>query len=198
MAEATMKARELAREMRQAFGALHPADFTTFGELRIPAWLILNWQVVGRVLVCRIGNDLYEPDPDGIAVFVTPVLTHYPDTPESLDPESAVRCGALVDLVAWHPKCPNRWRLRTGAATWAGAIPPQLCNPDPVRIWRTPLGWFQADCTGLCLLSSDRPESFRILSACVGGILPEDERHKHEIKRLLERPWPAPEVRNAA
>lgn len=193
-----MRTRELATEMREAFAALRREYANILANLDISPFLIWNWQLIGKASVRSIGNDLYEPDPNGVAALVTPVLAHYCDTPELPDPEFAVRCGNIVDLIAWRPKCPARWRLRVGAATWAGSIPPQYCNPDPVRIWRTPLRWLQADCTGLVLLTGERIENYRQLSNCRGGIDAEDEIHAREIRRILNRPWPGPEVRHAA
>jgi hypothetical protein len=193
-----MMTRMLATEMREAFARLTRADAETLANLSIPPIFVMNWQLVGKALVRRIGTDLYEPDPNGRTAFITPVLAHRPHTPESPDPKLAVRCGNLIDLLAWHPACPGRWRLRLALATWLGAIEPQYCGPLPVPVWRTPLRWLQADGAGLCLLSCDRLENQWILSACIGGIIPEDELHERQIKRLLERPWPTPKVHRAA
>jgi hypothetical protein len=196
---AQMKTRELAAEMRAAFAVLTCNDMNYLvDEHGIPSSLIGSWQLIGATRYRRVGLDQYEPDPDGNAAFVTPVLTDCVDTPESLDPALAVRCGNLIDLVAWHPKCPRQWRLRCGSATWLGSIEPQYLRPKPVRLWRTVLRWLQSDCTGLCVLTRERFENFRLLSRCTGGIVAEDELHEQQIKSVLERPWPGPEVHHAA
>lgn len=150
--------------------------------------------MIGKTKYLAIGPDRYEPHPSGRWAYVIAARGLYANTPESHCPRRICRHGYLTDLVLWHPRCLDRWRLRTGAAEWLGAIEPQYCEPDPVAIWRSPLRWLQADCEGLVLLTSGRAEYYRVLSNCRGGLVAEDEVHKAELRRILERPWPAPNV----
>jgi len=140
-----------------------------------------------------VDGALYRPDPDGAAAFVMPVRADDPLTPEALDPAEIIAEGPIVDLLAMHPRHPNRWALRTGAATWLGAVEPQRMGPDIVHIHRTPLDWLQADCTGLVLLSPDRRDRYRLL-ASLTAIAAADESHAVELRDLLSRPWAAPPV----
>jgi hypothetical protein len=130
--------------------------------------------------------------------FIVPIRVDWLQTPETTRGIKAAQSGYLIDLLAFHPARPDHWALRLGVATWLGSIAPQHCNPDPVRVWRTPLRWLQADSEGLCLLTRDRAENHRILTACLGGIVADDEIHARELRRVLERPWRVPEVRHAA
>jgi len=188
---------ELSSEMRAAFGTLTRDDVNfLIGELSIDYFLIANWQLIGKARIGRDG-ERFTPDPDGRAAYITPVLVHYPDTPESDDPRLAVRCGHIIDLVAWHPRFPTRWALRTGLATWLGSIPPQYMRPAPVCVWRTPVRWLQADCVGLVLLTHERVENFRLLSGC-HAIEAEDRPHKRQLEHLLSHPFVTPEVRHVA
>jgi len=187
---------ELSIEIATACKELRKSDIDLLvGELRIPREIITD-QLIGRTRVRRCAESLYEPDPDGNSfAYVTPVRLHYAETPESCDPERAVRCGEIIDIIAWHPEYPTRWALRTGLATWAGAIQPQYLRPERVRFWRTPLRWLQEGCIGIVLLSSERSDHYRILTHCVGGIVPENELHSAELKRSLQCPYAMPEVR---
>jgi hypothetical protein len=115
-------------------------------------------------------------------------------TAEAHDPPHTVRAGELVDLVAWHPRHPHRWALRTGAAEWLGAIEPQYLDPEPVPVWRSPLAWLRVGCVGLVMLSPDPPAAYRVLSGCRGGIVAEDPQHAAALRATLARPWPAPQI----
>ena len=116
-----------------------------------------------------------------------------PVTAEAADPIEAVRHGVIGDLLAFSPSYPERWALRTGNATWLGAVEPQFLMPEPVPIWRTPLHWLANDCRGLVLLSPDHREQYRVLTIC-DAILAEDERHAVKLRELLRHPWLAPPV----
>jgi hypothetical protein len=148
----------------------------------------------GKARIRRITGGLYEPDQAGKIAFLTPVLTHYPDTPESPQTWGACRVGNLIDLIAWHPRHPDRWALRTGDATWLGSIEPQYAVPPPVAIRRSPLSWLQSDCDGLVILARDSSEVYRLLSNCVGGIIADDALHARELREFLERRRPLPKV----
>jgi hypothetical protein len=118
----------------------------------------------------RLDGALYEPDPDhGKPAFISPVRIAYADTPESAVPASAVRVGAIVDLIGWHPLRPDRWALRTGAAEWLGAIEPQYMDPAPVPIRHSVLGWFQARCEGMVSVSRARADVYRLLRRSLAG-----------------------------
>jgi hypothetical protein len=158
---------------------------------------------LASISVSRSG--LYQPDPDGGPAFIIPVRVDNPISPEAADPVATVRHGELVDLLAFSPAFPHRWALRTGTATWLGAVEAQYLGPAPTPIWRSPLHWLGNDCRGLVLLSRDRRDRYRVLT-CPDAIVAEDEEHAAELRKLLEQPWLAPpvyvrrgrEVRNAA
>jgi hypothetical protein len=188
-----VRTRDLAAEMRQAVADRTPEDAKMLVALGVSPWLVDLWQMVGVATVRTSRNEpLYNPDPDGQLVLITPALGHYPDTPETPNSDLFCRAGELIDLIAWHPKRPDRWALRTGAAAWLGCIEPQYLNPTRVQVWRSPLNWLRADCEGLCIL--DHNEAYRILSLCRGGITAEDPGLAAQITDILTRPWPAPTV----
>jgi hypothetical protein len=189
-----MKARALAFEMRQAFVALRPNDRRELLDYGVHARDIDCFQMVGRAKIQRRG-DHYEPDTAGRWAYVTPVLALWPESPETPDPDVMCRFGNIIDLLAWHPDRPNRWATRTGNGESLGAIEPQLCEPNAVPVWRSPLNWFRAGCRGLVILSRNQSSAYRILACCIGGILAEDEPHNHQIKWILNRSFLAPTVR---
>jgi hypothetical protein len=160
---------------------------------------------IGLAPISVSRSGLYQPGPDGGPAFILPVRVDNPTSPEAADPVDTVRHGEIVDLLAFSPAFPNRWALRTGAATWLGCVEPQYLGPEPTPIWRSPLRWLGNDCRGLVLLSRDRRDRYRVLT-CLDAIVAEDEDHAAELRKLLEQPWLSPpvyvrrgrEVRNAA
>jgi hypothetical protein len=76
--------------------------------------------------------------------------------------------------------------------------------PAPVAVRGSILSWFHAGCIGLVPLSRSSADLYRLLTICTGGIVAENDEHAVELRRVLERPWPAPyvsvaqEVRHAA
>ena len=108
------------------------------------------------------------------------------------NPVHNLHLGNLVDLVAWDPRTPREWAQRTGPADWLGCVPPQYLAPEPVRIWRSVLNWFRAECNGLVVLSRDPAVVYRLLMEFGGGILAEDRDHVAEPGRVLKGPWPIP------
>jgi hypothetical protein len=127
-------------------------------------------------------------------MFLTPVLAQEPGSPESHWPETYVRLGSIIDIVAWDPQTPRRWALRAGLADWLGLVEPQFLDPEPIRIWRSVLNWFCADCSGVVLLNHDRTATYSLLMGFRGGIDAENPDHAAELQRALERPWPIPRI----
>jgi len=99
----------------------------------------------------------------------------------------------LIDLALFRPNRPDIFRTRLGVAEWLGAIDFQCAISPPIRIWRDPLDWLRANGSGLCLLTRDRMEQYRILSG-LRAIQAESDGHAAEIRRALDRPWPKPRV----
>jgi hypothetical protein len=137
---------------------------------------------IGRVR--DIGDGLYEPEdsPWGHWRWITPVCVESPETPEAVDPW---RAPGLIDLVAWHETRSEDWLLRTGAASWLGAIEPQYCDPAPSHVWRSPLSWMRHGCNGLVPLSREPSEVRSLLMHCIGGIMAEDPTHAAQLRHVL-------------
>ena len=186
-----MTSADLAREMATARRCLSGADREALIAAGISAPVIAAG-LIGAALV-RLAGDLFEPDPDGRFAFLTPVRVYDAITPESPHPIVTVRAGALIDILAWHPKHPQRWALRRGLATWAGACWPQYLDPPPVRVWRSPANWLRSGCRGLCLVSRVAADAYRVLSLLKGNVA-EDRAHRAELQAILASPWPAPPV----
>src|SRR3954453_21543850 len=185
-----MRGADLLREWSAARKAMESADrrgLVSSGVKAADALLL-----IGKVRA-RLDGDLYVPDRDGPPAFVTPVFVDYADTPESPRPAQAARFGDLVDLLAWDPRYPPSWALRCGAAEWLGAIEPQYLDPPPVPIHRGPLGWLQARCRGLVLLSREPASQYRLL-VNIQRIEAEDAARAAELQGVLTRPWPIPTV----
>jgi len=189
-----MRKRELLGEMRAASAAITPADVDELVAAGVApenaSWLI------GVTRISHIPDTgLYEPDDEvGAWAFITPIRVEDAATPESRDPERCVRHGDIIDLVAWDTSAPHEWALRAGLAGSAGCVEPQYLDPEPVRVHRSILAWFRAGCRGVVPLSRDPAATYRLLMGFPGGIIAEDGKHAGELARILERPWPLPEI----
>jgi len=179
---------------REYLMALRPTRFADLGPLRQAGVGGPGLAVGPAFASIQVADGRFQLDRDGDAkAFVIPVRVGNPLTAEVNDPIKAVRHGTLIDLIALSPAYPNQWALRLGNATWLGAIEPQFLMPEPVPIWRNPLGWLRNDCRGLVLLSRVRSEQYRVLTVC-DSIVAEDERHAAELRGVLDHPWLAPPV----
>lgn len=187
-----MNTLDLLAELRQARARLtneHRAELLAAG---VPANIINLYPLIG-VDAISVGDGLYQPTPGGGAAYITPVLVNG-GTPETPHPLAYARhLGECVDLVAWHPLHPERWALRTGAATWLGCIGPQYMDPEPVAIRRSPLAWLRAACDGLVILSKQADDAYRLLCGCA-ELIAEDAEHRAELRKLTRRPWPLPRI----
>jgi len=180
----------LAREHWRALRSTRVEDLAALTAAGV-GWSAITDAVPAWAKI-RVDAAAFEFNDCGGEAFVLPVRTDSPTTPESIEPLASVRESWIVDLVAFHPRHPARWALLYGSAEWIGAIEPQYLDPEPVPVWRSPLSWLRADCRGLVLLG-DRASQYRILTL-LNSIVAEDERHAAELRRILVRPWPVPQV----
>jgi hypothetical protein len=175
---------DLIGEMVAAQCRLSRTHRDSLCALGIPAGVLdRGWVGVESI---SVSGSVYQPDQGGGWAYITPIRAHS-DGPEPIAPEEILHVGDIVDLVAWQPSKLECWALRRGAATWLGAIGPQLLDPDPVPIWRTPLAWLQAGGEGLCLLSQVLHDRQRVLLG-IRHILAEDVEHGRELRDTLLRP----------
>ena len=105
--------------------------------------------VLGAALVLPVGDNLFEVDDAGRRAALQPV-------------EDAG--GAVVDIIAWHPGNPDRWRFLTGEGEALGLIELELLPEEETIIcYSSPLSWLRAGGRGLCLLASDWAVVQRVL-----------------------------------
>jgi hypothetical protein len=185
---------DLLTELYAAQGALTVEHRATLGALGISDATIAS----GLVGVAGIQLDnqgaSYQPIEDGPEAFITPARVGTGIlTPEDSVFELVPQYGALIDLVAWSARYLECWATRRGIAGWLGAIPPQYLMPPAVQIRRSPASWLCAHTRGLCLLSRDCLDVYRVLSLC-RTLEAEDEAHVAELQRILERPFNAPPI----
>jgi len=187
-----MRAADIATEYRYALFATKTDDVRPLVEAGVSS----QTMAAAAPAFCRIrvAGNTYEPDPYGGAAFLIPARVDNPVTPEARDPVEAIRSGEIVDILAFHPAYPRRWALRCDAAEWLGAIAPQFLDPPPIPVWRSPLAWLRAACRGLVVLSPEPADAYRILTACLGGIIAENRDHAAELRATLTRPWPLPPI----
>jgi len=90
-----------------------------------------------------------------------------------------------VDLVAWSASNPSKFGTFLGTSGLLGAD--QIINTAsffgnrPLAVHRTPLGWLQAGCNGIVILSASKARV--TLVRRLGPLLAEDIRHAEAIVR---------------
>jgi hypothetical protein len=193
-----MKAATLQAEWRAALNGLELDDARLLAQhgLNLPLLVDLGlyaYTVMVGMLPMRVEGRRWQPDPAGRRGFVTPVRTR--GDARDLLADEIVISGPLIDLVAWHPETPQSWATRTGIAEWLGAWDPGIAHnrSDPVRVHRAPFAWLRAWLTGIVPLTTNRAELYRLLID-MPAIRAEDEAHKAQLDRALERPYPVPRV----
>ena len=189
-----MKTTDLTAELIAAQDALTAADRDTLRATGVPDSVIVFGLIGAAHVLLSDDGQTYQPTEHGPRLFITPVRAE-PRTGdvESPDFELVPAFGALVDLIAWLPQFPGRWALRHGVADALGAIEPQYCLPAPVPVRRHPLSWLRSGGTGLCVLSRDRRDAYRLLSCC-DRLEAEDAAHACELRSILERPFKTPPI----
>jgi hypothetical protein len=187
-----MRAAGLVEEHRRALLA------TRYVDLHPLIAAGITWKTIAAIASAKaqitVVGATYEPDPDGGAAYLIPERADNALTPEAVDRWDTIQSGAVVDIVAIHPRHLDRWALRRDAAEWLGAIEPQYLDPEPVAVWRSPLGWLRPGCRGIVVLSQDAACAYRVLTMCRAGIIAEDAVHAAELRRFLVRPWPIPRI----
>jgi hypothetical protein len=105
-----MTGAKLAAEYRAALRATRAKDMAPLLAAGVGAATV----AVLRPAMCRItvDGDIFQPDPAGGLAYILPLRVDDPIGPEAADPEVAIRAGAIVDLLAMHPRHPGRWALR--------------------------------------------------------------------------------------
>jgi hypothetical protein len=187
-----MTGADLEREYLAALCATELRDLAPLRAAGIGArGLAIACPAIARV---KIAGEGFELDAEGGAAYLVPIRVDDPISPETTDPAATLRSSAIVDLVAIHPRHPDRWALRVGTAEWLGAVHPQYLDPALVPVWRSPLAWLRGGCTGLVILSRERADAYRLLADLRGGIIAEDARHAAELRTILAQPWPLPRV----
>jgi hypothetical protein len=179
-------------------GPMHNMSFETAqrlnGEFGIP------WSAIAATCPVQITvgftdttQNFFQPDPMGVQAWVIPVTCVDPwriEEIEARDPLRVVACGYIVDLLAFDPRCPRKFVLRTGLAPVLGVIEPQYCGPPVVRIFRDVTDWLKNQCEGLVLLTDDPFQAGRIIRR-INAIAAEDAWHAEELReRLALPPYP--------
>ena len=125
---------------------------------------IVTYQMIGAAHVKPVGDGLWEPDPNGRRVFITPVRVEYGQVSrrdiEAPDPYGANRMGQLIDLVAWSPDFPGHWSLRKGEAAVLGSTQFEFrqYEGEPGMLRRDPFDWLRHGATGVVILTKDPQE----------------------------------------
>ncbi len=122
-----------------------------------------------------------------------------------LVPDDALDCyishPSLLDLVAFDPKNPERFWLRSRSDQRSGPVflgfdfYENACGtgldiePGPLRLYATPLRWLQGECQGACLLLDDG-ELWRDIFSGIPEIICDDDAHGLEVEKKLKKAQP--------
>ena len=141
---------------------------------------------------CRTaGIDWLKTEAASGGLFMAPVVA---DPPRSflIDPagsdavviDALGEDGHIIDLVSWRPGFPANWRTFSGRASTLGLQGATVAATynDPLRLWRTPERWLQADCRGVVPLDMERTVRWLLdHDGMVSTLAPEDEAHAAEV-----------------
>jgi hypothetical protein len=159
-------------------------------RIRIPTL----WRMYGMMLQAPIvvRGETFVIAPHGSPAIITPVRVDpdeydperaLPTLPETLAPDTAPMMGDIIDLVAWHPRKPDRWACLTGDALTLGACLPQTFDdPAPVRVHGSIAGWFAANLDGIFILAQRPADRMAVLQS-LAAIIPDDEDHATELRQ---------------
>jgi hypothetical protein len=109
-----------------------------------------------------------------------------------LQPVQQHDTGDLCDVIAWHPRRPERWRFLTGAGEMLGSIWLHVGKPK-LRVFATPLDWLRAGGDGVCLLRRERMIVLRHLTL-LRVLEVDDPVLAGWLDRVLRDPGPVPKI----
>ena len=124
----------------------------------------------------------FEPDPEGKPAAWCEVRDDF---------------GSVVDVAAWSMRKPDRvvtllGRAAVLGAEWAGD-PASYLDGSPLRVFRTPLAWLQAQCEGVAVLDMAKAARF-LIDTPTPRIAAEDDAHAREIIKAKHALWDAQAV----
>lgn len=147
----------LRLEMRAALARLEGRQIEVLRGLGLPAAQLHAETVIGVVTGTIDRRDFWQPDEAGRRLVVTPLI----------------ESGCVLDIVAFDPKEPNAWYLRTGEG-WAlghdALARAAQCWPGdaPIVLHATPMEWLASGCEGACVAqwTDEARRAIRDLAAC--------------------------------
>lgn len=154
---ATEQRNPLRCEMQAAANGLELTQLRVLRGLGLPAPELHADGMIGvsRGLIDK--RDFWAPDESGSRLLVTPLIED----------------GAVVDLVAFDPKQPNAWFLRTGHGWALGADTIARASSywpgdEPLVLHATPMEWLASGCEGACVSqwTDEARRTIRMLHAC--------------------------------
>lgn len=182
---------DLEQELGDIRDAMTSADH---GLLRQFGVSEMMWSL-GLASVARVAfeGECWWPDSHGEQAILTPVRLPLRPGLEALYPMSWVTGGTLLDVAATMPDTSEHSYLRKGLGSVLGVIEPQLVNPEPVRVWRSPISWLRAGGKGIVLLTDSLDIAFDILVQ-IRTPVAEDLEHWRKLRAAFERPFRAPTI----
>lgn len=144
-------------EMRAAHARLEGRQMEILAGLGLPAAQLYAETLIGVTTGAIDRRDFWQPDEAGRRLLVTPLT----------------EAGAILDLVAFDPKEPNAWYLRTGHGWALGHEAMERASQGwpgdaPLVLHATPMEWLASGCEGTCVVqwTDEARRTIRDLAAC--------------------------------
>lgn len=147
----------------------------------LPAAQLHAEAAIGLVQVETDSRDFWTPIDTGKAMLVTPLVEE----------------ESVVDLIAFDPKAPDRWYLRTGAGWALGHDAVRRATdgwgePERLELHPTPLEWLRSGCSGACV--AQWTDEARMALRSLVGIDVGLPRFAHVLRLELSRPPRLPDI----
>jgi hypothetical protein len=170
----------LSLELATAAANMRSAHYSRLSALGVDWGDLIITGSIG-LLHCRVEKDLFEPAEEGEAHLIVPVMEG----------------GFVVDLVAFRPKSPDTWALRTGLGWALGhdaieeAISPWPGADQSLLLSPTPLEWLRAG-KGACIVqwTDEATSALRLAQGIVVG----DPRMAQVLRLQLSKPPALPPI----
>lgn len=190
---------DLAGELAAALANVRPAHRTRLADLGVPPFVLSRELALVGVERVEIEGDTYQPHPGGSPAVIVAVRVPHGMAPGDLDhpaPQAAALVGEqVVDIIAFAPDAPDRFATRLGIAECLGFLAPPFLKPPPTRVHAAPLDWLRAEGKGIAIVAREATSIRRVLMAAApGGIEVRHAAFARTLRRIAERPWPAPRI----
>lgn len=177
---------DLASEMEIVSGSAGAEHYHRLVALGCPikaiATLAPRYQPFGVSKVRWMPGGLYEPDPDGEAAVIMPVV----------EEDGGLFTPEPYDFIAWQTSRPRRWAWRIGQAPALGEH--LITDCDVLPVVATPLDWLARGGECLCILDWQAPAQFWLSLRSGPRLIVQTEELRRKLHTAMTRSVMLPEM----